>query len=139
MRGGEGPRPSGGPAPTELRRLAPHVYLQAFGSGVDARTLQDFLARVETQMPSFERPFAWVVDIHLAVRATSVHRRLFAEHDRRTVALDREHCAGVGLVVKNAVMRGMVTAVHWMQPPVYPYVVTNGRAEALEFCRTSLA
>ena len=129
--------PGTGPAPV-LRRLAPHLYLKAYPSGVTADTLRRFLAEVEQEMPGFERPFAWIVDIPRSVGATSLHRQIYADHDKRTQALDRAYCAGVGLVVMNAAMRGMVTAVYWLQPPVYPHHVASTRPEALEFCREQL-
>lgn len=101
--------------------IVPHLYLQKFPVQATDEELTQFLSHLEQSLPAFERPYAWLVDLRDLATSTSTQRRIYAEFDQRVADQDRAHCAGVALVISNPLTRGMVTAVHWITPPVYPH------------------
>jgi serine/threonine protein kinase len=46
---------------------------------------------------------------------------------------------GCGFVFGSARLRGLLTAVHWVSPPPYPYAVFSRRADAMKWCLDRLA
>jgi hypothetical protein len=78
---------------------------------------------IEEIYRSTDRHVAWVVDARKVRKATPVQRRMVAEHEERTKQLAKKYNAGLALVITSRLVRGMVTAVFWMSPPVYPYEI----------------
>ncbi len=127
------------PSAPVFSEIAPHLYEQSYPATVDDDALADFLAMLERRQPELERPHAWIADFSALRSANARKRRMFAEFQERTAPIDRAHNAGSALVVPNGLVRGLVTAVHWLQPPVYPTVVVASRAEALRWTQRQLA
>ncbi|HKU41416.1 MAG TPA: hypothetical protein VJR89_24835 [Polyangiales bacterium] len=63
---------------------------------------------------------AWVVNLAGVLQATANQRRLFGEHLKRFESHDKAYNQGSALVVPNTFVRGIVTAVFWLNPPSFP-------------------
>ena len=115
----------------EFRKLAPHLYLQAYPSEVADSALSDFQQELQRVSPDLDTPHAWIADFAGILSTTAVQRKMFASHQQKVEAVDRFHKAGAAIFISNAVVRGAVTAVDWLKPPVYPYRFVSTREEAL--------
>ena len=87
-----------------------------------------------------ERPerYAYVSDVSFVQSATATQRRIVADADKRLQDFDKQWLAGMAIVAKSALMRGAVTAVYWLSPPVYPYRVFSNLTEAIVWARNQL-
>ena len=65
-------------------------------------------------------PCAWVVDLREILRVPPPQRKLFAEHLKRFEAHDEKYNRGSGLVLSNAWLRGVVSAIFLLSPPKFP-------------------
>jgi hypothetical protein len=63
---------------------------------------------------------AWVVNLTGIMEATARQRTLFSEHLKRFEPHDVAYNQGSALIVPNAFVRGIVTAIFWMKPPLFP-------------------
>jgi hypothetical protein len=63
---------------------------------------------------------AWVVNLAGIMEATARQRTLFSEHLKRFEPHDVAYNQGSALLVPNAFVRGIVTAIFWMKPPRFP-------------------
>jgi hypothetical protein len=84
-------------------------------------------------------PVGWVMDLSRVTGGTARQRALFAEYQERLSAFDRRYTRAAALVISNPVVRGLVTAVYWLKPPVYPYRMFARRGEALVWVKHALA
>jgi hypothetical protein len=75
-------------------------------------------------------PVAWLVDARSVRGANATERQIVVEHEKRVAPFARKYCAGLGLVIPNAIVRGLFTAVTWMAPLQYPFKVVDTCAEA---------
>ncbi|MEZ4254959.1 MAG: hypothetical protein R3A78_04470 [Polyangiales bacterium] len=97
-----------------------------------------YYAALEQYLFGQPRRYAFVTDARVAARATATQRRIAAEFERRTADYDKVWCAGVAIVADSPLARGLVTAVFWMAPPIYPYKVAASLSEALVWARAQL-
>lgn len=136
---------------TDLRQI-PHpwidssrtpVYVLAFPRVLtDAELDACCIARERwAQKASF--PVSWVVDLSDIETITAKQRRTMGEHLARFEPHDLRHNRGSAIVVPNAFLRGIVTAVFWIRQPRFPHQSFATRAEALRWAtarhETSLA
>ncbi|HMJ13916.1 MAG TPA: hypothetical protein VK524_21005 [Polyangiaceae bacterium] len=77
-----------------------------------------------------ERPAIWIVDLSKIKSAPATQRRMFAEHEARVSASARKVIRGSAFVAPSAWLRGLLTAVYWLKPPVYPHAIVSTVAEA---------
>jgi hypothetical protein len=63
---------------------------------------------------------AWVVNLTGIMEATARQRTVFSEHLKRFEPHDIAYNQGSALVVPNTFVRGIVTAIFWMKPPLFP-------------------
>ncbi len=66
-------------------------------------------------------------------------RKKMAEFLRETNPAADQLCAGLSLVVGNAVVRGGMTAIFWIFQPTYPVKAVATFAEAADFLRHAAA
>jgi len=73
------------------------------------------------------------LSLHDGVRAggiSSRHRKQLAEHARAVEPLLREYMVAAAIVSQSALVHGVVTAINWLTPPVFPQKVFSDAAEA---------
>src|SRR5262245_2821591 len=63
---------------------------------------------------------AWVVNLAGVLQAPASQRRIFGEHLKRFEPHDKAYNQGSALIVPNTFVRGLVTAVFWLNPPSFP-------------------
>ena len=62
--------------------------------------------------------------------APASQRKYAAEWTRRTLTLQRLASLGGANVTPSAILRGLITAIHWLQPPAMPTTFFATREEA---------
>lgn len=112
------------------------VYIARLPQKVQDAELRAYLTAVEEFFLRHEGKYSLVTDASFVQSATATQRRIVADSDIRLREHDRKWCAGAGIVAKSALMRGAITAIYWMSPPVYPYRVFSNLTEAVVWCRS---
>jgi hypothetical protein len=82
--------------------------------------------------------FAVVHDSRLAGPLTPTQRAMIAEHAKRHDARTRQRCVGIAFVFDSLVMRGALTAIMWLKPPVVDSKVFSNVEDALTWTRRKL-
>lgn len=83
--------------------------------------------------------FAWIIDVSNVTRAAATQRKALAEHLKSHEAFSEQWNAGSALIVPNAWLRGLVTAVFWVSPPSYPHETFSEPIEAERWASKQLA
>lgn len=104
-------------------------------------------AQMETYFVAFERivarkrPFASLVDTTaLEMVPTAAQRKRIADVQAEWVAKHgTEMGLGVAMVVQNTLIRGAITALHWLMPPPVPTQAFGDSASALQFLVDNMA
>ncbi len=81
---------------------------------------------------------AVLVNLHPLLVLSATQRRRIAEFKKRMVGHDRRYVAGFASVSPNTLVRGLMTAVYWVQPPVYPHLFVPTREVGLLWLREQL-
>ncbi len=116
------------------------LYRQIFPAEGTWDDVVAFRTAVNDVVCSATDPFAWVIDLGRGLGATADARarRYFADEDERLAPLNRALCAGVAFYVPKATTRGLITAVYWMAPPVFPYSFFSKLEEARAWAKGQL-
>jgi hypothetical protein len=114
------------------------LYGQVLPARCSDEELAEMLAEVERITRSIGSPLGWVTDVSSILTATPRQRRMYAESDERLKPYDKQWCAGTAIICSGALTRGIVTAVHWMTPPVYPFKIFSSRREGERWARRQL-
>ena len=123
-----------GARPEEMLALGYKPVGKDFPVFLHPQTGEEYaLARTERKSGRGYRGF--VVQADATVSSTAKQRRMFAEAEQRMQEYDRVLCAGTAFVLTSTVMRGVVTAIYWMAPPVYPYAFFPSRDAATVWAR----
>ena len=81
---------------------------------------------------------AWVVDMSALTDVPATQRRMFAEHMTRFEDHDNAFNQGSAVVVPNALLRGIATAVFWLQRPKFPLETFSTQLDAIAWAETRL-
>ncbi len=122
----------------ELDDTAFPLLLVRFGPAWTQQEFDDYLDWYLARLRRRQR-LAIVFDATQARAPSAVERRQQADFLRAHEALLRLHCAGAAFVISSAVIRGALTAIFWIQPPVYEYTVVSAVAEGTAWARQRLA
>jgi 1,2-phenylacetyl-CoA epoxidase PaaB subunit len=115
------------------------IYVLTFPSQASDGELLGMCAARERWAQRAMYRVAWVVDLSGVLSATAQQRNLFSEHLKRFEAHDRAYNAGSALIVPNAFVRGLVTAVFWLRPPSFPNQCFPEAAQAFAWAEKQLA
>jgi hypothetical protein len=85
--------------------------------------LRAALDDVQRWLAKVDKPFGFIVDMRRPLAISSLQRHMIAEVEKASSEKDRRFNAAQAVVVTNAITRGIVTAISWMSPPVYPLKV----------------
>jgi len=103
---------------------------------------EDFLAYLtwmERHVTTRRIPYAVVNDARQAPPPSAHQRQMVSAQMARLDAYTREYCAGFAFVFDSALMRGIMTAIFWVNKPGYPTNVFGDVGSATEWCSTQLA
>ncbi len=124
-----------------IKPLGERLFEQNYPGTFTLEELLVFLEAAEALLRESDEPMGWVCDFTKIVLRdfTALKRKAFGVFEARCADRDALVCAGAALIVKpSPLYRGMVTAVYWLSPPVYPYRVFSERSEAVEWARASV-
>jgi hypothetical protein len=113
------------------------IILTVFPRGrVSDSALHDVLGHLEHLMHVSKQRGAklfFITDLtHMHEVTPASQRRYTAEWMGRTSQLQRAASVGGAQVTPSAVLRGIITAVFWLQPPPIPPILVATREEALQ-------
>lgn len=106
------------------------VYEIRFLAGATDDDVRSFAAVREEWMSKAKYPVSWVVDLTNLKAVSASQRRLFAEHLARFEPHDVAYNRGSAIVVPNAFLRGIMTAVFWVTTPKFPHRAFESAEEA---------
>lgn len=121
-----------------LSEIEPALFCQTIPPTLVDAELAVFIEAVEALVGAQRGPFAWVVMADAMISTSARQRKMFADAEVRMQPQDRKFCAGTAIVLTSSVIRGVVTAIYWITPPVYPYTLCSSRDEALAWARQKL-
>jgi hypothetical protein len=100
-----------------------------------------FRAYFAKQMELLQRKQRWVhvVDVRQIVKLPDAKVRLaLAEHTKTIEELSSKYNAGTATIIKSSLVRGILTAIHWIRPPPHPFSNVATPREAVEYLRGCL-
>lgn len=124
-----------------VQKLDDQIYVQRLPRSFSIEELREFCDAVVEQTASLQEPLTWICDLReVAVwEVDALKRREFAQFNARCEPYDRVVCAGIAFLVDfSPIGQGILTAVFWLSPPVYPYAIVGAPHEALAWCRDAL-
>jgi len=114
------------------------IYRTTFPATTTDAELSAFCARLHEWGRKVRYPIAWVVDISRVREVPATQRKIFARHLEDFESFERRWNRGSALVVPNALVRGVVTAIFWLKKPVYPCELFAEPREARAWARARL-
>lgn len=99
----------------------------------------EILGRVEVIYQALTQPFVCVIDASMMDVISAERRKRLAEMEVKYKPLDLRYNRGQAYVVASAPMRGAITALHWLSPPVYPTMTFKSFEEACAWAKNKLA
>ena len=101
-----------------------------FGDGEFADAL-DYIERLLREGQLYGEKSFQVTDLtRMQEIAPASQRKFVAEWTKRTVDLQKAASVGAANITPSPILRGLVTAVHWFQPPPNPTTFVATRKEA---------
>ena len=114
------------------------LYILTFPESTTDEELLAFCNAREAWAERATHPVAWVVDLSAVRTVTARQRQIFATHLGRFERHDIAHNRGSALVVPNAILRGVVTAIFWIKPPRFPHELFTKPLEAISWADKQL-
>jgi hypothetical protein len=95
-------------------------------------------AVTEWLLESVDRPFGFIVDMQRPLVVSAKQREMMAACEKAYAHVDRRYNGGQAVIVSNPLIRGVVTAIYWIAPPVYPVKTLASMAQAMSWLRPQL-
>jgi hypothetical protein len=112
------------------------IYQVTFPASASDEQLLAYCRAVESWSHQVAHPIAWLMDLS-QVRGVSAHQRaLFAKYMEGMRAFDERYTKGSALVLPNALLRGVATAIFWLQAPVFEHRTFADCSEGFAWLRT---
>ncbi len=126
--------------PTSRKAASPeHAWIRGFEGGTlhvvfPARATDDevrvFCDVLEKFWRDVDGPVGTVFDCRPVTAATASQRKLFADLQQRLEPVFRGKMLGAAFLIDSALVRGLLTAIFWLRPPVYRHIVASNEIEA---------
>jgi hypothetical protein len=111
----------------------PIICLQSFGRLTRAQL--DEVKPIYFRAYERKAPLLFVSDARLADHGAE-QRRLWAEWSEESARADQHKCVkGTVLLLDSPLLRGALTALYWLSPPVVPVHVVRDELAAVEMAR----
>jgi hypothetical protein len=111
-------------------RYFPLVFLDLLSGKIQDEDFKQAFVHLEAVLRTGERSFQ-VTDLSLVTDAPPSQRKIAGDWTERTAELQRAYSLGGAVVAPSAVLRGILTAVHWFKKPPSPTKVVSSRSEAI--------
>jgi len=95
----------------------PMVVNRTLAKELSNEQLSAALGAMDRLLNSRKDRFSIVHDYRGFGRFDAVQRKMVIEYGRINTLRTLARCAGIAFVMDSAVLRGLLTAVHWLQPP----------------------
>lgn len=117
------------------------LYYFAFPPAAELAEVEAFAKAREDWSRGVQGQVAFVCDLSKVdySAVTPLHRKTFTDHMKRFKAFEVEHTAAVGFVARGKMLRGLVTAVFWLVPAVFPHKTFEKAEDARAWARGILA
>jgi hypothetical protein len=86
-----------------------------------------------------KEPWVHLVDIRQVVKLPDAKvRNLLAASSKKLDPLSARYNVGTATVISSTLARGVLTAIHWINPPAYPWSVSATPEDGVEYLRGCL-
>ncbi len=106
------------------------------GQGTDA-DIRAYNEQRETRLAR-EQLHVQVIDATRGATLNGDLRRTIADFNAKNSAAQQRWVAGLALIGDSAIVRGILHAIYWVEPPPYPYAIFAERGEALAWALARL-
>lgn len=134
----EAPEWEGEPVGPFLTLRADRIFLMDFGDSPNDTQLDEHRDAFTRWCDANVRPVGGIVFLRRLLTGTAKQRRKMAELEKRLEDHDAKYVKAIGIVAPNAMTRGLVTAVFWLKPPVYPYQMFATFEEAIAWVEAEM-
>jgi len=100
--------------------------------------LQAYYDSIGKAMLARPEPYANIIDARNAPTPTASQRKIMAAFRETHAQHIRQYCRGSAFVFESAVMRGIITAIHWLRQPEMPHKSFGTMFEAMTWARAQL-
>jgi hypothetical protein len=118
--------------------LAP-LYQVTFPARASDEKLLAYCRAVANWSTQVAYPVVWLMDLSHVEQVSAQQRAMFAKYMRSMEAFDRLYTKGSALVLPNAFIRGVMTAIFWLYSPPFLHRIFAERGEGLAWARDVLA
>jgi hypothetical protein len=101
----------------------------------ELRAYYDEIARTMLSRPE---PYCNVIDARNASAPTPSQRKIMADFRVTHEEHIRKYCRGSAFVFESGLMRGVITAIHWLRRPEMPHKSFGTMFEAMTWARVQL-
>lgn len=110
-----------------------------FGTSWSDADFDRYLETMEREALARCEPNVTILDARGAMNTPAIQRRKQAEWLRRHEATLKQHSLGTAFVIDSALVRGVLTAILWMQPMPAAHIVVATIEEAERWAAEQLA
>ncbi|OGQ89045.1 MAG: hypothetical protein A2289_18705 [Deltaproteobacteria bacterium RIFOXYA12_FULL_58_15] len=107
-----------------------HVFRCVYPECATDEELAEFLEVVYEHTISTRHSYGWIIDATHLLKGTAKQRRMYGDNEKRLTDHNARFAVGTALVSKSGLVRGLITAVFWLQRPSYPYAILGSMDEA---------
>jgi len=115
-----------------LYREAESIVLLRCSGVLSNEAFQSYLAQFDALLAA-ARPYALILDLRQVAVPNAVQRKLQADWMRDHEPKLRALCRGGAFVIQSTPIRGVMTAILWLQPMPFDYVVVATIDEAVSW------
>jgi hypothetical protein len=98
-----------------------------------------FTLAIRTIYRTTNHEVTWILDCSRVRKVSAKQRGILAKHEEDIKPFARRYNAGLAFVIASPLVRGMITAVTWLAPLVYPHDIFADMPSAEAWCRGQLA
>jgi hypothetical protein len=106
------------------------LIVVTFDGLASEREFDDYLAKMTTEVLERKQRSVTILDARTSGRAPASQRKKQAEWLKKHDALLRQYSLGSAFVITSPLVRGVLTAIFWLQPMATAYTVVGSLGEA---------
>ncbi len=122
-----------------IERREPFLLHVTFPAEAQDEDLVAFTQAIRKIYRTTNHELTWVLDCSRVRRVSAKQRGILAQHEEEIKPFASRYNAGLAFVIASPLVRGIITAVTWLAPLVYPHDTFADLASAESWCRGQLA
>lgn len=111
------------------------IYQVTFPAGGSDEQLLSYCRAVESWTSQVAYPVGWVMDLSRVKNVSAQQRAMFAKYMEGLEAFDRRYTRASALILPNALLRGVATAIFWLYVPPFEHRTFAEAGEGLAWVR----